>query len=209
MDTIKFYTNPLSRGRIAHWMLEEVGAQYDVELLSFEKREHKSPKYLEINPLGKVPAIVHRGVAVTETCAIIAYLAELYPKANLAPAVGTAERGAYYRWLFFATATLEPAIIDKMTNRPQSEKTGALPYGTYSDTFNALEKIVSENNFLIGDHFTAADLAVASQIGFGLMVKAFDERPAFKQYVARCTDRPAFQRVQKLSAEWAEKLSGK
>src|SRR6185312_8551061 len=209
METIKFYTNPMSRGRVVHWMLEEVGAKYEVELLNFEKREHKDKKFLEINPLGKVPAIVHRGVNITESRAIVAYLADIFPKANLAPAVGTPERGAYYRWLFFSVATVEPAIVDKMLNRPLVERPGVLAYGNYADTFDALENIISRNDFLIGDHFTAVDLSVASQIGWGMFVKVLEERPAFKRYVARCTDRPAFQRTIKQSEEWTAKLGGK
>lgn len=124
-DTIKFYHNPMSRGRIVHWMLEEVGAKYEVQVLDFSKKEHKSPAYLAINPMGKVPAIVHKNTVITETAAICAYLADAFPKAALAPRLDDPSRGTYYRWLFFGTACFEAAIIDKMMARPAGERQGA------------------------------------------------------------------------------------
>ena len=117
-DTIVFYTNPMSRGRIVHWMLEEIGAPYRTELLSFDKNEHKTPAFLAINPMGKVPTIVHRGVVVTEAAAICTYLADAFPKAGLAPAFDDPARGTYLRWMFFGAGCIEPAIIDRMLERP-------------------------------------------------------------------------------------------
>ncbi len=209
-NKVTFYTNPMSRGRTVHWMLEETGAPYEAKLLSFDKREHKEPKYLAINPMGKVPAIVHRGVVITETPAIITYLADAFSKAKLAPETDSPERGTYYRWMFFGGLCAEPAIVDKMLGRPPVERTGALSYGTFEDAVNTLEKAVSDKPFLLGDQFTAADLYLSSNIGFGFMTKILEQRPAFQKYVARCTDRPAYQRVVKQSEEWVAKLkSGK
>src|SRR4030095_11890258 len=128
-DTLVFYTNPMSRGRIVHWMLEEVGAPYRMEILSFDKNEHKAPAYLAINPMGKVPTIVHRGVVVTEAAAICAYLADAFPKAGLAPALDDPARGTYLRWMFFGAGCLEPALVDQMLNRPQTERRGGRGYG--------------------------------------------------------------------------------
>ena len=114
MADITFYTNPMSRGRIVHWLLEELGVPYDMKILDFEKGDHKKPDYLKINPMGKVPAIVHRGVVVTEAAAICTYLADAYPKAGLAPALDDPQRGTYLRWIFFGAGCIEPAIVDKM-----------------------------------------------------------------------------------------------
>ncbi len=133
-DKVIFYHNPMSRGRIAHWMLEEVGAPYETKILSFEKREHKAPEFLAVNPMGKIPAIVHRGTVVTESAAICAYLADAFPKAQLAPAPSDPARGTYYRWLFFGAGCIEPALVDKMFTRAPVERPGVLGYGNYEDT---------------------------------------------------------------------------
>ena len=125
MAEITFYTNPQSRGRIVHWLLEELGVPYDMKILDFEKGDHKKPDYLKINPMGKVPAIVHRGVVVTEAAAICTYLADAYPKAGLAPALDDPRRGTYLRWLFFGAGCIEPAIVDKLFARPPVERKGA------------------------------------------------------------------------------------
>jgi glutathione S-transferase len=204
-DKITFYHNPVSRGRIVHWMLEEVSAPYEVKLLSFEKGEHKKPDYLAINPMGKIPAIVHRGVVVTECAAICAYLADAFPASRLAPALEESARGTYYRWLFFAAGCGEPAVIDKMFSRPLPDRKGAIGYGTYEDTMNALEKAITPGPFILGKQFSAADVYVSSQISWGIMTKAVESRPAFERYNALCSERPAFQRAmsqgEKLAAE--------
>jgi glutathione S-transferase len=193
-DTIVFYTNPMSRGRIVHWMLEEVGAPYRTELLNFDKNEQKAPAFLAINPMGKVPTIVHRGVVVTEAAAICTYLADAFPKAGLAPAFDDPARGTYLRWMFFGAACIESAIIDRMLERPASVPSMSLGYGSYDATLNALEKAVAPGPFVLGERFSAVDVYLASQIGWGLGTKALEARPAFERYSARCTDRPAFQR---------------
>jgi glutathione S-transferase len=194
-ERITFYHNPMSRGRIVHWMLEETGAPYDVKILSFEKREHKSPEYLAINPMGKVPAIVHRGVVVTEAAAICAYLADAFPKAGLAPALGDPARGTYFRWLFFGAGCVEPALIDKIFLRPPVERRGAVGYGSYEDTLNTLEVALAPGPFILGERFSAADVYVGSQVGWGLMTKGLEPRPAFEAYFARCSARPAYKRI--------------
>ena len=194
-ERITFYHNPMSRGRIVHWMLEETGAPYDTKILSFEKREHKTAEYLAVNPMGKIPAIVHRGTVVTEAAAICAYLADAFPEAGLAPAPGDPARGTYYRWLFFTAGCVEPALVDKMFDRPRVEREGTLGYGNYADTLNALEKAVTPGPFILGERFSAADVYVASEIGWGVMTKTLESRAAFTEYSERCSTRPAFRRV--------------
>ncbi|MCU1278406.1 MAG: glutathione S-transferase [bacterium] len=194
-DVITFFHNPMSRGRIVHWMLEEVGAPYEVKLLSFEKAEHKNADYVALNPMGKIPAIVHRGVVVTETSAIVTYLADAFFAAGLAPALDDPQRGTYLRWLFFAAGCVEPAVLDKRLERPPVERTGAIGYGSYEDTINALEQALTPGPFILGDRFSAADVYIASQIGWGLMTKGIEPRPTFVSYVKRTGARPAFQRA--------------
>jgi glutathione S-transferase len=204
-DEIVFHHNPMSRGRIAHFMLEEVGAPYRVELHSFEKREHKAPSYLAVNPMGKIPAIEHRGVVVTEAAAICAYLADAFPAARLAPALDDPARGTYLRWLFFGAGCVEPALTDRLA-RPPVERTGALGYGTYADTVGALEKAITPGPFILGDRFSAADVYIGSQIGWGLMTKSLEPRPIFAAYAARITERPAFKRMTAQVEELAKKM---
>ncbi|MET0659336.1 MAG: glutathione S-transferase family protein [Steroidobacteraceae bacterium] len=194
MSDIVFYHNPQSRGRIAHWMLEEAGAPYRIELLSFEARDHKKPAYLAINPMGKIPAIVHKGVVVTEVAAICAYLADAFPQAQLAPPSNDAMRGTYLRWLFFAAGCVEPAVVDRMLARPAATRPEALGYGSYEDVMNALEQAIAPGPFILRDRFSAADVYLASQLGWGMMVKGIEPRATFQAYVARCQDRPAFKR---------------
>ena len=206
MEAVQFYTNPMSRGRMVHWMLEECGAPYEPHLLDFAKKEHKSAAYLEINPMGKLPAIVHRGVVVTETAAICTYLADVFPQHNLAPGVQDPARGTYYRWLFFAAGCVEPAVIDKMLGRPPAERIGAMGYGSYENTMSTLEKALEHGPYLLGETFSAADVYVASQIGFGVRMKALEPSEVLRTYAERCTQRPAFLRAQEIAATWTEKL---
>jgi glutathione S-transferase len=206
-DEIVFHHNPMSRGRIVHFMLEELGQPYRVVLHSFEKREHKSPGYLAINPMGKIPAIEHRGTVVTEVAAICTYLADAFPSARLAPALDDPARGTYLRWLFFGAGCVEPAVVDHALKRPQVERPSALGYGSYEDTLAALEKAIAPGPFILGDRFSAADVYVGSQIGWGLMSKGLEPRPSFTAYAARIAERPAFKRVLAQSEELAKKLA--
>jgi glutathione S-transferase len=205
-DIISFYTNPFSRGRIVHWMLEEVGAPYKVELLNFELGEHKASSYLTLNPMGKVPAIVHRGVVVTECAAICSYLADAFPAAKLAPPPSEPARGTYYRWLFFAAACIEQASLDKTSPRTAEVRKSALGYGSYDDVMNAIENAITPGPHVLGDRFSAADVYLASQLGWGLMVKSIEPRPAFVEYVQRLSKRPAFVRFMDANKELEQAL---
>jgi glutathione S-transferase len=191
-DALVFYTNPASRGRIVRWMLEEVGHPYRTELLDYPSM--KAPEYRAINPMGKVPAIRHGETVVTECAAICAYLADAFPAAGLAPA--GAARGAYYRWLFFAAGPVESAVTNKALNFVVPEGRERMAgYGSFADVMDALEYAVSQNDYIAGSQFTAADVYVGSQIGWGLMFKSIDPRPAFERYWARVAARPAAVRA--------------
>jgi len=193
-DSIVFYYNPMSRARIVHWMLEELGVPYEMRLVNLEKGEQKKPEFLAVNPMGKIPAIVHRGVVVTETAAICAYLADAFPQAGLAPALDDPQRGTYFRWLFFAAGCVEPAVLDRLFSRPPIERRMAVGYGSYEDTVNTLEKAVTPGPYILGERFSAADVYIASQIGNGFLTKGLEPRPTLQAYLARCTERPACKR---------------
>lgn len=188
-------------------MLEEVGVPYRVELVDFAKKEQKSAAYLALNPMGKVPTLVHRGVVITEVAAICAYLADAFPDAKLAPPPSDPARGTYLRWLFFGAGCLEPAIVDRMLNRAPAEEPGRVGYGTFEATLDALEKAITPGPFVLGDRFSAADVYIASQLGWGIALsKCIEPRPAFLAYVERCNERPASQRTNDRNAALTEKL---
>lgn len=193
-DEIVLYTNPMSRGLIAHWMLEEVGAPYRTVILDFEKREHKTPDFLELNPMGKVPTIVHRGIVITESAAICTYLADEFPKAGLAPELRDPQRGTYLRWMFFSAGCIEPALVDRLVARAMPDPPVSLGYGSYSATLNALERAIAPGPYVLGDRFTAVDVHIGSEIVWGLMSKCLEPRQAFREYAERLSERPAYQR---------------
>jgi glutathione S-transferase len=197
-DELVFYTNPQSRGRIARWMLEEVGQPYRTEVLDYASTM-KGTAYLAINPMGKVPALRHGDAVITETAAICAYLADAFPQAKLAPPPGDRLRAPYYRWMFFAAGPVEAAVSNKALGfavPPERER--MMGYGTFAKVMDALEAAVTRGNYLVGDNFGAADVYVGSAIGFGLMFGTFEKRPAFEQYWQRLSTRPAFTRAKEL-----------
>ena len=197
-DELVLYTNPQSRGRIARWMLEEVGQPYRTEVLDYASTM-KGPAYLAINPMGKVPALRHGDAVITETAAICAYLADAFPQAKLAPPPGDRLRAPYYRWMFFAAGPVEAAISNKALGfvvPPERER--MIGYGTFAKVMDALDDAVTRGNYLVGDTFTAADVYVGSAIGFGIMFGTIEKRPAFEQYWQRLSTRPAFMRAKDL-----------
>ncbi len=190
---LTLYTNPQSRGRIARWMLEETGAAYDVVPLDYGTTM-EADTYRAINPMMKVPAIVHRGQVVTETAAICAYLAEVFPDAELAPL--PEERAAYYRWLFFAAGPLEAAVTNRafgVTVTPEQQRMAG--YGDFDRAVGVIGDAVARTPFIAGDRFTAADVYVGSQMmwftQFGLVPKT----DAIMAYIGRLNDRPAHRRA--------------
>ncbi|MGZ9115057.1 MAG: glutathione S-transferase family protein [Brevundimonas sp.] len=189
----------MSRGRIARWMLEEVGRPYRTVVLDYGTTM-KAPEYLAINPMGKVPAITHRGVTVTECAAVCAYLADAFPEAGLAPATDDPARGTYFRWLFFASGPLEAVVTAKALNLlAPADKAAMAGYGSFEQVVDALETAVSgPGPWILGDRFSAADVYVGSQIGWGLQFKSLPEREAFKAYAGRLYQREASVRARQL-----------
>ena len=197
-DELVFYTNPMSRGRIVRWMLEEVGHPYRTELLEYAA-SMKAPDYLAINPMGKVPAIRHVDVVVTEGGAICAYLADAFPEAGLAPPPGDKRRGAYYRWLFFAAGPVEAAATNKSLGFDVPvEKKAMAGYGSMDDVMSALEFAVSKSDYIAGDTFSAADVYFGSHVGWGMMFGTLEKRPALVAYFDRLRNRPAAVRAREI-----------
>ena len=190
-DELIFYTNPMSRGRLVRWMLEEVGQPYRTEILDYDTTM-KAPAYLAINPMGKVPALRHGDAVVTECAAICAYLADAFPAAGLAPPPGDRLRGPYYRWLFFGAGPIEQAWTNQAMGfvvPPDKERMAG--YGNFAKVMDVLEQAVSQGPYLVGTAFTAADLYIGSHLGFGMQFGMIDKRPAFERYVANLMARPA------------------
>lgn len=196
-EDLVFYTNPMSRGRIIRWMLEEIGVPYQTEVLGYDTM--KAPAYLAINPMGKVPALLHGDEVITECAAICTYLADAFPEAGMAPPPGDKRRGPYLRWMFYAAGPLEAAVTNRALNfvvPPDREKMAG--YGNFSQVMNVLEGAVSKTEYLIGDSFTAADVYLGSQIGFSLAFNGIERRPAFESYWARISERPAAKRAREI-----------
>jgi len=192
-DELIFYTNPMSRGQIVRWMLEEVGAPYETLILGYGT-SMKDPAYLAINPMGKVPAIVHNGRTVTECAAICAYLADTFPAAELAPAA--VDRADYYRWMFFAAGPVEQAITAKHFGiEPDADQQRMAGFGSLAAALDALEGAVAGKAFVAGDRFSAADVYVGSQIDWGLQFGTIPSRPAFESYVAPLRERAGYRRA--------------
>jgi glutathione S-transferase len=193
---LTFYTNPMSRGRIVRWMLEEVGAPYKTEILDYATTL-KGSAYLAINPMGKVPAIKHGDTVITEGAAICAYLADAFPDAGLAPLL--TDRGDYYRWLFFAAGPIEAAVTARSLGfEPKPEQKRMAGFGSLGDVIDTLEDVVSGRDFIAGGKFSAADVYLGSQIGWGMQFGSIEKREAFVAYWGRISSRPAAVRAREI-----------
>ena len=197
-DTLTFYTNPMSRGQIARWMLEEVGARYEQVLLDYGTTM-KGADYLAINPMGKVPSIKHGDHIITECAAICAYLADAFPEAKLAPL--PSERANYYRWMFFTAGPVEAAVTNRALGfEVAADKSMMAGYGSYDMMVSTLDHAVGAHDYICGPRFTAADVYVGSQVLWGLDFKNLPETPNFNAYAARLRQRPAYQKAKAIDA---------
>lgn len=192
-DELVFYTNPMSRGRIVRWMLEEVGVPYREEIVGYGA-PMRTPEYLALNPMAKVPTVTRGPIVVTECAAICAWLADAYPEAGLAPP--PAERAAYYRWLFFAAGPVEAAVTNRSLGfEVPPDKRGRVGYGDFPSVVETLVHAVTRAPYLAGERFSAADVYAGAQIAWGLRFGTIDARPELAEYAARITARPAHQRA--------------
>lgn len=205
MAEIILYSNKLSRGRAVHWLLEELALDYEVVWLDFGQ-PMKEAAYLAINPMGKVPALKHGQAVVTETAAILTYLADTFSDQGLIPAAGTSARAAFYRWMFFIAGPLEAATTAEFLNWQTPEKTplgtpcrAFLGFGSLTLTLDTLESHLRQQAYVCGDQFTAADVYLATHLAFGLRyTKAYPPRAVFDEYLNRLLQRPAKLRADAL-----------
>lgn len=202
---LTLYHAPQSRAIIAQWMIEELGVPYEMKLLNLKKFEHKQPDYLKINPLGKVPAIVHDGVAITEAAAICTYLADAFPEKKLAIPVGDKRRGPYLKWLFFGPSCIEPASVDRLFSRAPVNPS-SIGWGDFDRMLDMVGQAVTPGPYLFGQQFTAADVEIGSQMIWGTMTKAIPQRADIGGYIETLMARPALQRVFAKDAELAASL---
>ncbi len=193
-----------SRSSIVLWMLEEIGEPFELHVLNMKKGENRQPDYLAINPMGKVPALVHNGTVITEVAAICCHLADAFPRADLNIPIGQPLRGPYLKWLFFSPGALEPAIMDRAYRRAEEAPRAALGYGDYDTTMDVVARAVTPGPFLMGDKFTAADVVIGSTLRWGVVFKLIPERKEFVDYVARFVDRPAAKRATARDEELAK-----
>ena len=197
-EPVIFYTNPMSRGQIVRWALEESGTAYETVIVEYGA-DMKAPDYLAINPMGKVPALRHGGRTVTECAAICAYLAEAFPEAGLTPTAD--ERAAYYRWLFFAAGPLEQAVMAQALGwTTEEDKSAMLGFGTYENTVDAVEGLLGGSDYVCGSRFTMADVYVGSHIEWGLGFSTLPKRPAFEAYAERLAAREAHRNARAIDA---------
>lgn len=203
---IRFYTNPMSRGQIARWALHEAGAEYEEHILGFGP-EMKGD-YRRINPMGKVPAIDHDGIVVTEAAAICLYLAEAFPEADLQPRT-LPEKADYLRWTFFAAGPVEQAIVThsfKWDEGLDVRGQGRVGFGSYDTVVEVLAGMLGERAYVCGDRFTAADIYVGSQVDWGLTFKTLPDREEFRAYAERLRSREAYKAAKAIDGAHIEKM---
>ena len=193
-DLLLYHAAP-SRSSIVRWMLEETGEPYDIHLLKLSEGDQRKPEYLAVNPQGKVPALRHKGVVITEVAAICAYLADEFPKAKLAIPAGDPRRGVYLQWLFFGPSCIEPAMMDKGFPREKAPPATAIGYRDLDAVLDVVGNALANGPYLMGEQFTAADVTIGSGLRWGMLFKMIPERPEFAAYVARLTAGPAAKRA--------------
>ncbi len=209
MPKLTLYHAAPSRSSIVHWMLEELGVPYDIQLVSFKKGENLAPAFLAINPMGKLPTIRHGDMVITEAAAICTYLADAFPKAKLSIPVGDPRRGTYLKWLFFGPSCFEPAITERAFPRKEPPARSTLGFGDFDTVMDVLAKAAGQAKpYLMGEQFTAADVVIGSGLRWGMMFKLVPERPEFTAYVARLADRSALKRATAKDAELQKAQEG-
>jgi glutathione S-transferase len=202
MPKLVLYHAAPSRSSIVHWMLEELGQPYELQMVSFKKGENRQPAFLAINPMGKVPALKHGDTVITEAAAICTYLADEFPQAGLNIPVGDPRRGTYLKWLFFGPSCFEPAITERAFPRKEPPSRATLGFGDFDTVLDVLAKAAAAASpYLLGNKFTAADVIIGSGLRWGTMFKLLPERPEFKGYLAAIAERPALRRVTEKDAE--------
>jgi glutathione S-transferase len=196
---MQLYWAPRTRSFSALWILEEIGAPYERELIDIRRGDQDKPAYRAINPMGKVPALVDGAAVVAEQGAICAWLADRFPETGLAPTVADPLRGPYLRWLFFAGNCIEPAYMQKFMGWTTTKSQAG--WGNYELVVEVLDRALAQGPWILGERFSAADVIIGSGVHFGLAYGLLERRPAFDAYDARCTARPAFARASAIDGE--------
>lgn len=204
---VTFYHAPQSRSGGTLALLEELGVEYDLHLLNLKTGTQRDAAYLAVNPMGKVPAIRHDDVLITEQPAVMIYLADLYPEAGLAPAIGDPLRGAYLRWMVFYGSCFEPALIDRSLKRDPAPQSTS-PYGTYDEVLKTLTDQLDKGPWLLGERFTAADVLWGTALNWTVSFGMVPDTPVIRAYIDRVNARPAMQRAAKWNAELAAEQDG-
>lgn len=199
---MKLYYAPQSRAVRPRWLLEEIGAPYTLVRLDMSKNEHKAPDYMKIHPHGAVPALVDGDVAMFESAAICAYLADKFADKRLAPPVGSPARALYYQWMIYSMATLEPPVLQVFMHAamlPEAERSAAAAEegrAKFAEVARVLTRALEGRSFMLGDQFSAADVMIGSTLVWAQMLGLLGEHPVLADYVGRLLSRPAFQRAQ-------------
>ena len=202
MPKLVLYHAAPSRSSIVHWMLEELGQPYELQMVSFKQGENRQPAYLAVNPMGKVPALKHGDTVITEAAAICAYLADEFPQAGLNIPVGDPRRGTYLKWLFFGPSCVEPAITERAFPRKEPPARSALGFGDFDTVVDVLAKAAAAASpYLLGNKFTTADVIIGSGLRWGTMFKLLPDRAEFKPYMATLAERPALRRATEKDAD--------
>ncbi|HET7192488.1 MAG TPA: glutathione S-transferase family protein [Pseudolabrys sp.] len=207
MAQLTLYHASPSRSSIVLWMLEEVGQPYDIKLIRLSAGDNLNPEYLAINPMGKVPALKHGDVVITEVAAICAYLADEFPDKKLNIPVGTPKRGEYFKWLFFGPSVIEPAMTDRAFPRKEDPRAAALGWRDFDTVLDIVSNAVAKGPFLMGEQFTAADIVIGSGLRYGMMFRLVPQRKEFLEYAARIAARPSAQRAEAKDKDIAAKAA--
>src|ERR1700719_5383635 len=206
MPKLTLYHATPSRSSVTRWMLEEIGEPYDIHPVSLSKGDNRAPDYLAVNPMGKVPALRHGDVVITEGAAICTYLADEFPRAKLNVPIGNPRRGVYLKWLFFGPSCVEPAILERAYPRKEPPPRAALGFGEFETVVDVLAKAAAAARpYLLGEQFTAADVVIGSGLRWGTMFKLLPERSEFTTYLRRLEERPALKRATAKDAEPQQK----
>lgn len=203
---VTLFHAPNTRSAGVRVLLEELGADYALQTVNFKKHEQRDAPYLAVNPMGKVPAIVHGDALVTEQPAIYLFLADLYAERGLAPALDHPLRGPYLRWMVFYGSSFEPALVDRALKREPAPPS-LCPYGDYDTMLATLTAQLRKGPYLLGEQFSAADVLWGTALGWTTAFKLVPDLPEIMAYGQRIKERPAARKAAELDAALATQLA--
>ena len=205
---VTLFHAPNSRSAGVRILIEELQAEHELQVLDLTRKQQREPVYLDVNPMGKVPALLHKGVLITEQAAIYLYLAELYPERGLVPPVGDPLRGALLRWMVFYGSCFEPAMTDRALKREDCQPSWS-PYGDFDSVVRLVQQQLEDGRtWWLGEQMTVADFLWGNALADMLAFQMMPATPAMAAYAARLRSRPAAQRSLALDAELAARQAG-